>query len=139
MQTEKRFVDIKSGTASPPKKAKVGAANGSPMEVVEGGTNDFLMRLTHIDAANIHVNPARSYSKSGVLHCFKTDKLSFITKRLDEHKILSMPVCTHQNIFTGFVDCADIVRYVANHFSNANPTTWVDFRTHFNTRRGTIA
>jgi hypothetical protein len=62
------------------------------------------------------------------LHPPLAPQLPFIVKRLDEHKILSMPVCTFgRNVFSGFVDIADCVRYVTTHFSNANPQTWEDF------------
>lgn len=101
MQTEKRFTD-KSGTASPPKKSKLAAQAAAPAAAmeVEGGLRaplnaaaaPFLMQIATQAAEHIQVNPQRSISKSGVLHCFDTDNLEFITKRFDEQKITSMPV-----------------------------------------------
>ena len=97
MQTEKRFTDKTDSTSeSPTKKTKLSARTTAAMDVsgVRGGgpAAPFLLQLASTSVGNLQVHPPRSYSKSGVLHCFKDDTLDFITKRLDEHQISSMPV-----------------------------------------------
>jgi CBS domain-containing protein len=79
---------------------------------------EFIQFLLHTKAEDFAID--RPKKDAPIFVCYRTDRVVDVWRGLVKHNFLSCPVVLKDERYFGFLDMADIVKYVINHFGPTN-------------------
>eukprot|EP00808_Paulinella_micropora_P021914 g26849.t1 len=111
------------------KRQKSGSGSSKKRRKLTDDTEDgnLLKTLVRLRAANFAVDPFKKISDQPIYVCKRENKVHDVWKQMIKRNFEAIPVMTHEDKYYGFIEVADIVHYIVEHFGGSKEFTAQNF------------